>query len=388
MSQVPAPKHRPSLPAAGGGAAAAKKADAAWMARAIDLAEKGRYTVPPNPMVGAVVVRGGRIVGEGFHRRAGRPHAEVEALSRAGSLARGATLYVTLEPCAHHGRTPPCTDAILAARIARVVAAVRDLNPLVAGRGMRRLSRGGAATSWAAPPERRRAERQNEKFLTFIARRRPFILAKWAATLDGKIASGTGESRWITGLDARRRSLALREEFDAILVGSGTVLADDPRLTRRLGWSGGLPHRRIVIDGSLRLTPKARMFSRPTSALVATALPEGHPRARALAAAGIAVWSVPARRAGAVDLAKLLRRLSDDGITSLLVEGGAATLWEFFRAGLVDRATVFLAPRILGGSGAPGGVGGAGFALPRAPRIADLEWEPVGDDLMLTGKVS
>ncbi|MCA1611663.1 MAG: bifunctional diaminohydroxyphosphoribosylaminopyrimidine deaminase/5-amino-6-(5-phosphoribosylamino)uracil reductase RibD [Acidobacteria bacterium] len=370
------------------GAGAARKEDAAWMARALDLAEEGRYTVPPNPMVGAVVVRGGRVVGEGFHRRAGGQHAEVEALARAGHLARGATLYVTLEPCAHHGRTPPCTDAILAAGIARVVAAAGDPNPLVTGGGMRRLARAGAATSWSPAAEKRRAQRQNEKFLAFVSRRRPFILAKWAATLDGKIASGTGESRWITGPDARRRSLALREEFDAILVGSGTILADDPRLTRRLGWSGGLPHRRVVIDGSLRLTPKARVFSRPGSALVATALPEGHRKARALTAAGIGVWSVPARKAGRVDLAKLLRRLADDGITSLLVEGGAATLWEFFRAGLVDRATVFLAPRILGGSAAPGGVGGTGFALPRAPRIADLEWEAVGEDLMLTGRVS
>ncbi|MEP6769995.1 MAG: bifunctional diaminohydroxyphosphoribosylaminopyrimidine deaminase/5-amino-6-(5-phosphoribosylamino)uracil reductase RibD [Acidobacteriota bacterium] len=383
-----AARNRASVPPARGGPAAQKKADAAWMARAFDLAEQGRYTVPPNPMVGAVVVRGGRIVGEGFHRRAGGPHAEVEALARAGSLAKGATLYVTLEPCAHHGRTPPCTEAILAASIARVVAAVGDPNTLVAGRGMRRLSRGGATASWSAAAERRRAERQNEKFLTFMARRRPFILAKWAATLDGKIASGTGESRWITGADARRKSLALREEFDAILVGSGTILADDPRLTRRLGWSGRVPHRRIVIDGRLRVGPKARIFSHPGSALVATALPEEHPKARALSAAGIAVWSVPARRVGGVDLAKLLCRLADDGITSLLVEGGAATLWEFFRAGLVDRATVFLSPRILGGSGAPGGVGGAGFSLPRAPRLKDLAWEPVGEDLMLTGRVS
>ncbi len=358
------------------------------MSRAIELAEKGRYTVSPNPMVGAVVVQGPRVVGEGFHARAGGPHAEIEALARAGARARGGTLYVTLEPCAHQGRTPPCTDAIAAAGISRVVAAVRDPNPLVSGRGMRRLARDATATSWAAPAERQRAERQNEKFLTFMSRRRPFVLAKWAATLDGKIASGTGESRWITGRDARERSLGLREEFDAILVGSGTVVADDPRLTRRLGWSGGLPHRRIVLDGRLRLSPRARIFARTPSALVVTALPESHPKARALASAGVTVWSVPSRSAGIVDLKKLLRRLADDQVSSLLVEGGAATLWKFFRAGLVDRATVFLAPRILGGATAPGGVGGAGFALSRAPRMRNLEWEPVGEDLMLTGRIS
>ncbi len=360
------------------------------MDRALDLAEEGRYTVSPNPMVGAVVVRRGRSVGEGFHRRAGEPHAEVIALGRAGPRARGATLYVTLEPCAHRGRTPPCADAILEAGVERVVAGARDSNPLVAGRGMRLLARGGIIVSWFAAAQMRRAERQNEKFLTFMSRRRPFVLAKWAATLDGKIASGTGESRWITGPEARRRSMALREEFDAILVGSGTVLADDPRLTRRLGWSAGLPHRRIVIDGSLRVTARARMFARPEGALVVTARSGSDPKMQALVAAGIEVWSVPGRRTaatGAVDLARLLRRLADDGITSLLVEGGAATLWEFFRAGLVDRAAVFVAPRILGGSSAPGGVGGPGFALARAPRLTDLECETVGEDLMLTGRI-
>jgi len=221
-----------------------------------------------------------------------------------------------------------------------------------------------------------------------MSRGRPFVLAKWAATLDGKIASAAGESRWITGRDAREKSLGLREEFDAILVGSGTILADDPRLTRRLGWAGGPPLRRIVLDGRLRVSPRARIFARSPGALVVTALPESHPKARALARAGATVWSVPSRSGGSVDLAKLLRRLAEDRVTGLLVEGGAATLWGFFRAGLVDRATVFLAPRLLGGSAAPGGVGGAGFALSRGPRLKNLEWEPVGDDLMLTGRIS
>lgn len=358
------------------------------MDRALDLAERGRYTVAPNPMVGAVVVRDGRAVSEGFHKRAGGAHAEVEALAKAGSAARGATLFVSLEPCAHHGRTPPCTDAILAAGVAQVVAAAPDPNPLVRGRGMRRLAREGVATAWSAKEQRRRAERQNEKFRGFISRERPFVLAKWAATLDGKIASGTGESRWITGAAARRRSLALREEYDAILVGSGTVLADDPRLTRRLGWSGPLLHRRIVLDGRLRVPARARVFARPESAILVTAVPERDRRARRLAAAGVSVWSLPGETAGSIDLPRLLRRLAEEGVTSLLVEGGGATLWEFFRARLVDRVTVFLAPRVLGGAGAPGGVGGAGFPLPRAPRVTELEWEAVGEDLMLTGRLS
>jgi diaminohydroxyphosphoribosylaminopyrimidine deaminase/5-amino-6-(5-phosphoribosylamino)uracil reductase len=358
------------------------------MARALDLAERGRFSVSPNPMVGAVLVRGGRIVGEGFHRRAGGPHAEIEALARAGSRARGATLYVTLEPCAHYGRTPPCSDAIREAGVARVISAARDPNPLVSGRGLRRLRRAGVETGRSGPAERRRAESQNEKFRTWISRGRPFVLAKWAETLDGKIASSAGESRWITGPEARRRSLELREEFDAILVGSGTVLADDPRLTRRLGWNRVTPHRRIVLDGRLRVPERARLFRRPSEALVATAQPETHPRARRLARRGVGVWSLPGRTRGKVAIPKLLRRLAESGVTSLIVEGGSTTLWEFFRAGCVDAVAVFIAPRILGGAAAPGGIGGTGFGLARSPILRGLAWEAIGEDVLLTAKVS
>jgi diaminohydroxyphosphoribosylaminopyrimidine deaminase / 5-amino-6-(5-phosphoribosylamino)uracil reductase len=358
------------------------------MRRCLELAEKGRYTVSPNPMVGAVVVQGGQAVGEGFHRCVGGPHAEVEALARAGRRAREATLYVSLEPCAHQGRTPPCTDAILAAGVARVVAAAKDPNPLVSGKGMRRLAGAGVGTGWAGARERRPAEIQNEKFLAFVSRGRPFVLAKWAATLDGKIASRGGKSRWITGPAARQRSLLLREEFDAILVGAGTVLADDPRLTRRLGSNPAALHRRIVIDGRLRVPPRARVFARPESAIVVTAVSERDSRVRAFAARGITVWSLPGRTAGSVDLPRLMRRLGREGVTSVIVEGGATTLWGFFRARLVDRVAIFLAPRILGGTAAPGGVGGPGFSLPSSPRVEGLEWEPVGDDLLLSGRMA
>ena len=358
------------------------------MGRALELAERGRFSVSPNPMVGAVLVRGGRVVGEGFHRRAGGPHAEVEALEKAGPRARGATLYVTLEPCSHFGRTPPCSEALLNAGVARVVSASRDPNPLVRGRGVRKLARSGVEISWSKAAERRRAEVQNEKFRAWISRGRPFVLAKWAATLDGKIATAAGESRWITGRESRRRSLALREEFDAILVGSGTVLADDPRLTRRLGWNRTTPHRRIVLDGRLRVPERARLFARPSEAIVATAQPETHARAARLARRGVHVWSLPGKSEGKVAIPRLLRRLGEHGVTSLIVEGGAATLWEFFRAGCVDAVAVFVAPRIVGGSAAPGGVGGSGFGLARSPALRDLAWEAVGADVLLTAKVS
>jgi diaminohydroxyphosphoribosylaminopyrimidine deaminase / 5-amino-6-(5-phosphoribosylamino)uracil reductase len=361
----------------------------ALLRRAIGLAERGRYTVPPNPMVGAIVARRGRILAESWHRRAGGPHAEVAALDRAGGRARGADLYVSLEPCVHTGRTPPCAPRIIQAGIARIFVAARDPNPLVSGRGIRALRRAGIEVVEAGPAVRGAAQQQNEKFRTWIAGRRPFVLAKWAATLDGKIAAASGESRWITGPEARRRALLLREEYDAVLVGAGTVSADDPLLTRRLGKAGGRPHRRVVLDGRLSAPASARLFRDPEGVVVATALPDDHVRVRRLAKRGVEVWSLPAgagRRVG-VDLPRLLRRLAAAEVTSVLVEGGGETLFGFFRAGLVDRIAIFFAPRVLGGRDAPGGVGGAGFELDRAVRIAEIGEERLGADWLVTGRV-
>ena len=362
--------------------------DFAWLDRALDLAEKGRYTVSPNPMVGAVVVRGGRAVGEGFHRQAGGPHAEITALRRAGSAARGADLYLTLEPCVHEGRTPPCAPAVIGAGVRRVVVAASDPNPLVAGRGIVALRRAGVEVIRVPESWRARAAEQNEKFFASIASGRPFVLAKWASTLDGRIASAQGESRWITGQAARRRGLLFREEYDAVLVGAGTVLADDPRLTRRLGRAGSLAHWRIVLDGRLRLPEAARVLRGPGQRLVVTAAPPGHPKARRLAARGIRVWSLPGRSTGSVELPRLLGELARHGVTSLMVEGGAETLGGFFRAGLVDRVAAFLAPRVLGGRRAPGAVGGRGFSLAAAPGLAGARIERIGQDLLITGRLA
>jgi diaminohydroxyphosphoribosylaminopyrimidine deaminase/5-amino-6-(5-phosphoribosylamino)uracil reductase len=362
------------------------RADEKWIHRAIDLAERGRYTVSPNPMVGAVVVRGGKAVGEGFHQRAGGPHAEVRALERAGAAARGADLYVSLEPCAHFGRTPPCFPAILASGIRRVVFAARDPNPAVAGRGIAELERGGVEVVEAGEPLRRRAERQNERFRVWIIRRRPFVLAKWAQTLDGKLAPAAGAGRWITGEKARRRALLLREEYDAVLVGARTVIADDPLLTRRLGKNRATPHLRIVLDGSLAVSDRARVFRRPGDTLVVTARSESHAAARRLRRRGVRVWSLPGAD-GRVRIPRLLRELHREGVASLLVEGGGETLWEFFRAGSVDRAMVFIAPRILGGTSAPGSVAGRGFSLSAAPRLQEIEIEAVGEDFAITGRL-
>jgi len=362
--------------------------DLGWLDRALALAERGRYTVSPNPMVGAVLVRGGHVVGEGFHRRAGGPHAEVAALRQAGRAARGADLYLTLEPCVHQGRTPACAPAVIASGVKRVVVAAKDPNPLVAGRGLAALRRAGVGVVLAPTPWRASAAEQNEKFRVWIAAGRPFVLAKWASTLDGRIASAAGESRWITGEAARRRGLALREEYDAVLVGAGTVLADDPRLTRRLGKARGLPHWRIVLDGRLRLPETARVLRGAGERLVVTAVGPGHPKAGRLASRGIRVWSLPGRSPGRVDLGRLLEELSRHGVTSLMVEGGAETLGSFFRAGLVDRIAAFLAPRVLGGRRAPGAVGGAGFSLADAPELSESKVERVGRDLLITGRLA
>ena len=357
------------------------------MNRAFELAERGRYTVSPNPMVGAVIVKNGRVVGEGWHRRAGGPHAEAVALRKAGARARGADLYVTLEPCVHHGRTPPCTDALAAAGVRRVIFASRDPDPRVKGRGARALRRAGIRAAAGTPGERSRAERQNEKFFVSVTRHRPFVLAKWAASLDGKIASASGESRWITGGPARRRAMLLREELDAVLVGAGTVAADDPLLTRRLGVNRVTPHCRIVLDGRLSAPASASLFRRPRGVIVATALPESHPRARRLTRRGVEVWSLRGERPGEVDLGRLLANLLESGVTSLLVEGGGTTHGSFLAAGLVDRVAVFLAPRLLGGDTAAPSVGGKGFSLARTPRLLDVAVERVGDDILVTGRL-
>jgi diaminohydroxyphosphoribosylaminopyrimidine deaminase/5-amino-6-(5-phosphoribosylamino)uracil reductase len=356
------------------------------LSRALDLAERGRYTVSPNPMVGAIVARGGRVIAEAWHRRSGGPHAEVAALERVAGLARGGDLYLTLEPCVHFGRTPACVPRIVDAEIARVFVAAKDPNPMVSGRGIRALRRAGIEVVEGSAALRRRAERQNEKFRVWISKGRPFVLAKWAATLDGKTASGRGHSRWITGLDARRRALLMREEYDAVLVGSGTMIADDPQLTRRLGLAESRPHRRIVLDGRLRVPLSARLFRSPASTLVVTAMSQDHPRAERLAARGVEVWSLPGS-GGQVSLSRLLGRLARMDVTSVMVEGGAETLWRFFRAGLVDRVAVFMAPKVVGGAEAPGGVGGAGFALSSARHIVEVEHEQFGKDWLVTGRV-
>jgi diaminohydroxyphosphoribosylaminopyrimidine deaminase/5-amino-6-(5-phosphoribosylamino)uracil reductase len=360
--------------------------DLLWR-RVLELAARGRFSVSPNPRVGCVVVSAdGAVVGEGWHERAGGAHAEAVALEAAGNRARGATLLVNLEPCSHFGRTPPCTEAILASGIARVVCSVEDPDPRISGRGIRRLRDHGVEVlvgTFAAE-----AERVNEPFLVSARERRPFVHLKWASSLDGKTATRTGESQWISGETARRDALLLREEHDAILVGAGTVLADDPLLTRRLALSTAIvPHRRIVLDGALRVAASARVFSAAGGEVwLATAVPERDPRLTPFRDRGVHVVSRPAP-GGGVDLAALLAGLYAAEARSLLVEGGGVASAAFLAAGLVDRVTVYLAPKILGGVDARVPVAGAGAgSILDAIALTDMEVVRIGGDVRLSAR--
>jgi diaminohydroxyphosphoribosylaminopyrimidine deaminase/5-amino-6-(5-phosphoribosylamino)uracil reductase len=325
---------------------AVKGDDERWMRRALALAKRGEGETNPNPMVGCVIVKGGRILGQGFHERAGGPHAEIVALRSAGRAARGATLYVNLEPCAHRGRTPPCAPFVAATGVRRVVAAMQDPNPLVSGRGLALLRRAGVRVDVGVlAPE---ARRLNERFALAARLRRPFVLLKAALTLDGRIATARGESKWITGPGQRREARALRRLHDAVLVGIGTQLADDPLLlpappTRR-------PFTRIVLDTRLRLPPNSRLVvsARRAPVLVLCGRRASAGRERRLLAAGVAVLRLPTS-GGRVALAPALRALRRRGIWSLMVEGGSQVLGAFLAARAFDQLALFRAPLLLGG---------------------------------------
>jgi diaminohydroxyphosphoribosylaminopyrimidine deaminase/5-amino-6-(5-phosphoribosylamino)uracil reductase len=351
-----------------------------YLRRALRLAARGRYRTSPNPNVGAVLVRGGEIVGSGWHRQVGGPHAEVEALREAGArskdAARGATLFVTLEPCAHHGRTPPCADAVIAAGIARVVACHRDPDPRVSGQGFAKLRAAGIEVESGFLVDE--AVRLNLPFLIAATLGRPAVTVKWAMSLDGRIATATGESQWISSPRGRRWALELREEHDAILIGSGTLLADDPRLDRRLGLAAG-PNVRVVLDRRLRTPPSARLFTVPGAALIYTESDDGERRG-ALEAMGAEVVRLPA-----VEPAAVLADLYGRGVRSLLVEGGGEVLASFVASGCYDQVKVDCAPLLIGGKTAPGPLAGAGFAkLASAARLEGLAAHERGGDLILT----
>ena len=350
------------------------------MGRAIELARSAAGRVSPNPPVGAVLVRNGKTVGEGATQPPGGPHAEAVALAQAGAGAKGAELYVTLEPCAHHGRTPPCTGALIAAGVSHVHVAALDPAPHTDGRGVAALEAAGIAVT---VEESSVAAELVEAFAKHVRTGLPFVTAKFAMSLDGKLATRTGDSRWISGEGSRRRAHGLRAQSDAVMIGIGTALADDPRLTAREPDRGSEREPlRVVVDSAGRLPPDAAMLAEPGATLVAVAA-EG--RGKALAEAGAEVAVLPGA-GGRVDLGGLLAALGARGVTSVLVEGGAELLGALFDGHHVDKVVAFVAPVVIGGAEAPSVVGGRGpERLADALRLRGVRYEPVDGDLMVVG---
>lgn len=375
--------------------------DVEFMCLALRLARRGYGATSPNPMVGAVLVKGGKIIGRGWHRQAGGPHAEIEALRDAqkqGHNPQGTTLYVTLEPCCTHGRTPPCTDAIIAAGIKKVVVGATDPNPHHAGKGFRILKRAGICVVHGTLSTD--CSQLNEAFNQWIVHRTPFVTVKAAMTLDGKIATASGESKWITGEEARACGMKLRQGNDAILVGVNTILADDPSLTARTKmkdgtWKRGKQIRRIVLDSRARTPLAAKVvrdeFASRTTVVVSKLAP---PKRVAALAKHVHVLVAPlaksaiCHRQSAIDLRWLLKKLGSGNVTSLLVEGGGEVNASFLLGGFAQSVAFFYAPKILGGRDSRKAVAGEGAkSLSDVLQLHEVEWRKLGKDLLLTARV-
>lgn len=366
-------------------------ADGRFMQRALELAQLGLGTASPNPCVGAVIVRDGQIVGEGYHARAGEPHAEVHALREAGERARGATLYVTLEPCAHRGRTGPCALAVAEGGLSRVVAAMTDPNPQVGGKGLQHLRDAGIEVSVGLGETQ--ARRLNEAFLFAISAGRPFMHLKWAMTLDGKSATAGGESQWITGPEARRQVHRLRAEYDAVLVGGGTLRADDPQLTvRDFAWADERPirqPRRVVVTNE-PVALDRRLWHDGGERTIFFGRDPGKDHLAEVQALGIEAIVAEAKGAtpgSGVDWRSVMTHLAEREVRGILVEAGPGLAGALVRQGLVDRVSAFVNPRVLGGAGSQPAVGGPDpQRLDDALRLAEVEIQPCGDDLWITGR--
>ncbi len=356
------------------------------MLAALGLARRGLGTVWPNPAVGCVIVGGGRVVGRGWTQPGGRPHAETEALAMAGEAARGATAYVSLEPCSHHGKTPPCAEALIAAGVARVVVATEDPDPRVSGRGLAMLREAGIQVTEGVC--RAEADDLNAGFFLKVREGRPLVTLKLATTLDGRIATHTGESKWITGEPARAVAHLLRAENDVVMVGSGTAIADDPDLTCRLP---GLEERspvRVVVDGRLRLPLTSRLVATANEVPTWVITQEGgdETRCEAYQDAGVELIEVPAGPDHTLDMAEAMAALAESGVTRVLVEGGSHLAAALLRDGLVDRMVWFRAPRLIGGDGLPAAQAFGVDHLAATPGFERVDVRPLGDDVMETYK--
>ena len=359
--------------------------DEHWMKRVLRLAEKGRGRTSPNPMVGAVLVKNGKIVGEGYHVRAGTDHAEIIALKQAGEKARGATLYLNLEPCTHYGRTPPCAPAVIEAKVKRAVIGMEDPNPSVSGKGLESLKRAGLNV--AVGILEKECRRLNEAFCKYITKREPFVILKAAATLDGKIATRDGDSKWISGETSRRFVHRMRDQVDGVVVGIGTVLKDDPQLTARIK-KGRDPYR-VILDSQLRIPEEAKVIGNsPSKTIVATTELGDKGKIERLETKGVRVLIIPSQK-GRVDLRTFLSKLGEMEMMSLLVEGGSQVNGSFLDEDLIDKILLFLSPKLIGDKEALGIFGGSGKAtLKETIPLNGLRVRRMGEDILIEGYIN
>ena len=356
--------------------------DEQWMKRVLLLAEAGRGRTSPNPMVGAVLVKRGKVVGEGYHARIGEAHAEIVALRQAGEKAGGAVLYLNLEPCTHHGRTPPCAPQVVNAGVKRVVIGMEDPNPAVNGKGIETLRRSGLDVKVGVLGKECR--RLNEAFCKYILKKEPFVMLKVAATLDGKIATRNGDSKWISGEASRRFVHKLRDQVDGVLVGIGTVLRDDPRLTARVK-EGREPYR-IVLDSRLKIPEEAKVFEHsPLEVILATTGSAPQDKIERLEKKGVRVLIADSKK-GRVDLKSCLSKLGEIGMMNLLVEGGSQVNGSFLDEGLIDKFLLFLSPKLIGDPQALGIFGGRGVSnLRETVGLKDIRAKKIGEDIFIEG---
>ncbi|WP_407708057.1 bifunctional diaminohydroxyphosphoribosylaminopyrimidine deaminase/5-amino-6-(5-phosphoribosylamino)uracil reductase RibD [Allisonella histaminiformans] len=354
--------------------------DRKYMARALQLALRGAGHTRPNPMVGAVLVKDGRIIGEGWHKRYGGPHAEVNAFASATEDPEGATLYVSLEPCSHYGKTPPCADLIIRKKVARVVAALEDPNPLVSGRGFRKLRANGIRVTVGVLAEE--ARHINDVFLTYVTRKRPFVLYKAAMSLDGKIACHTGESQWISSEKSREEVQRLRGILSGIMVGAGTVIADNPRLTCRMEEYEN--PARIIVDGKLRVPLESRIFHEPGRNIILTTSEASPEKKKALENLGVELIEADSEESGKVDLKSAMLALGIKGIDGILLEGGPTLAASALEAGIIDAVRFYIAQKIIGGREAPSPFAGTGAAhMNEVVPLTDAVYGTSGDDLWI-----
>jgi diaminohydroxyphosphoribosylaminopyrimidine deaminase/5-amino-6-(5-phosphoribosylamino)uracil reductase len=360
------------------------KEEERWMKRAIRLAEKGRGRTSPNPMVGAVLVKDGKVVGEGYHTKAGEAHAEILALREAGGRAIGSTLYLNLEPCTHYGKTPPCAPEVIEAGVKRILIGMEDPNPLVKGRGIETLKRAGLEVHVGILEKECR--KLNEAFCKYILRKEPFVILKVAATFDGKIATRRGDSKWISNEASRRIVHRFRDQVDGIVVGIGTILKDDPLLTARI--KKGRDPFRIILDSRLRIPEEAKVIENsPSKTIIATTEVAPRDKAERLEKKGVRILVLDSKQ-GRVNLRSCLSRLGEMGMMSLMVEGGSQVNGSFLDEGLVDRLLLFLSPKLIGDSKAIGIFGGNGVeTLREAIPLKDLKIKKIGEDILIEGYV-